>query len=81
MFLILIFGFFGLGGLKSTLFPESESKIILVQAVYPGASPEEVENGIVIKIEDNLKGLSGVERVSSVSSENSACNSRDTEEF
>ena len=71
MFLILIFGFFGLGGLKSTLFPESESKIILVQAVYPGASPEEVENGIVIKIEDNLKGLSGVERVSSVSSENS----------
>jgi len=70
MFLILIFGFFGLRELKSTLFPESESKIILIQVVYPGASPEEIENGIIIKVEDNLKGLSGVERVSSVSSEN-----------
>lgn len=70
MFLILIFGFFGLNSLKSTLFPEAESRIILVQVVYPGASPEEIENGIIIKIEDNLKGVSGVERVSSVSSEN-----------
>ena len=52
------------------MFPEAESKIILVQVVYPGASPEEIEEGIVLKIEDNLKGLTGVERVSSVSNEN-----------
>lgn len=69
--LTLIFGFFGLTQLRSTMFPEAESKIILVQVAYPGASPEEIEEGIVLKIEDNLKGLTGVERVSSVSNENS----------
>lgn len=66
-----IFGFFGLTQLRSTMFPEAESKIVLVQVVYPGASPEEIEEGIILKIEDNLKGLTGVERVSSVSNENS----------
>ncbi|WNJ16201.1 efflux RND transporter permease subunit [Pontibacter sp. G13] len=68
--LILIFGFFGLNGMRSTFFPETESKLIQVQIVYPGASPEEIEEGIVAKIEDNLKGLTGVDRVTSVSSEN-----------
>lgn len=69
--LTLIFGFFGMTGLRSTMFPEAESKIISVQVTYPGASPKEIEEGIVLKIEDNLKGLTGIERVSSVSNENS----------
>lgn len=68
---LLIMGFFGYRELKTTFFPERPSRIILVQAVYPGASPEEVEEGIVNKIEDNLKGLSGLEQVTSSSSENS----------
>ena len=72
MLLILVFGLMGLGQLKSTFFPDSESKIILVEATYPGASPEEVEEGITTKIEDNLKGLTGLDRVSSVSQENFA---------
>ena len=70
MILIFIFGYFGLRSLKSTMFPEVESRNINIQVVYPGASPEEIEEGIVLKIEDNLKGVTGVERVSSVSKEN-----------
>lgn len=70
MILIFVFGFFGLRSLKSTLFPEVESRNILVQVTYPGASPEEIEEGIVLKIEDNLKGVTGIERVSSISQEN-----------
>lgn len=70
LILTLIFGFFGMTGLRSTMFPEAESKIINVQVTYPGASPGEIEEGIILKIEDNLKGLTGVERVSSVSNEN-----------
>ena len=41
-----------------------------MQAVLPGASPEEIEEGIVSKIEENLKGVTGIERTTSVSSEN-----------
>ncbi|MBB4078761.1 multidrug efflux pump subunit AcrB [Lewinella aquimaris] len=73
---LLMFGLLLMGGLsllqmKSTFFPETPSREIFIQVIYPGASPEEVEEGIVNKIEENLKGLTGVERYTSVSSENS----------
>jgi multidrug efflux pump subunit AcrB len=67
----LLFGFLGALSLKSSFFPLSESRIIQITAVYPGASPLEMEEGVVLKIEDNLKGLIGVERVTSISGENS----------
>ena len=65
------FGIIGVLGLKSSFFPLVESKIITVNITYPGASPQEIEEGVVLKIEDNLKGLRGVDRVTSQSRENS----------
>jgi multidrug efflux pump subunit AcrB len=70
--IILVFGVYGLLNMKSTFFPAAPEKIILVEATLLGASPEEIEQGIVLKIEENLKGLTGIERVSSVSNENAA---------
>ncbi|WP_452221445.1 efflux RND transporter permease subunit [Lacinutrix salivirga] len=67
----LFLGVIGIFSLKSSFFPLTESKIINVSVVYPGASPQEIEEGIVLKIEDNLKGLKGIDRVTSVSRENS----------
>ena len=67
----VVFGLLGLFGLKSSFFPLIESKIITINITYPGASPQEIEEGVVLKIEDNLKGLSGVDRVTSQSRENS----------
>lgn len=66
-----IFGIVGALSLKSSFFPLVDSQNILINITYPGASPQEVEEGIVLKIEDNLKGLQGVERVTSTSRENS----------
>lgn len=71
MVLLIIAGVFGLVNMRSTFFPEVESRIITIQTILPGASPEEIEEGIILKIEENLKGVTGVERVSSVSQENS----------
>lgn len=71
MFGLLIMGYFGAVNMKTTFFPETPSRIISIQTIYPGAAPEEVEEGIISKIEDNLKGLTGIERYTSVSSENS----------
>lgn len=70
MVLIFIFGFFGLRATRSSLFPETESRTIQVQIIYPGAAPEEVEQGVVLRIEDDVKGVTGVERISSISQEN-----------
>jgi len=66
-----VFGVIGVMSLKSSFFPLVDSKIINVSIAYPGASPQEIEEGIVLQIEDNLKGLQGVDRVTSVSRENS----------
>lgn len=72
---ILAFIGFGIAGalsMKSSYFPLVESRNISINLTYPGASPEEMEEGIVLKIEDNLKGIVGIDRVTSVSRENSA---------
>lgn len=66
-----VFGIIGILSLKSSFFPLTDSKIININIAYPGASPQEIEEGVVLKIEDNLKGLRGVDRVTSVSRENS----------
>lgn len=70
MILIFIFGFFGWRATRSSLFPEAESRTIQVQIIFPGAAPEEVEEGVVLRIEDDVKGVTGVERISSISQEN-----------
>ncbi len=68
---LFVLGIAGLFNMKSTFFPEVPSRIISIQLVYPGSSPEEMEEGVVKRIEENLKGVTGVERYTSVSSENS----------
>ncbi len=66
-----VFGVVGVLSLKSSFFPLVDSKNITVNITYPGASPQEIEEGVILKIEDNLKGLRGVDRVTSTSQENS----------
>lgn len=64
-----------LGGLllstqvKQEVFPQFKANIINVTVDYPGASPEEVEQGIVLAIEDVVRGLDGIKRVTSVARE------------
>lgn len=72
MLAILGFGFLSLLKLKTSFFPETESEIINIEISYPGASPEETEKGLTLKIEENLEGMMGIERITSVSSENSS---------
>jgi len=67
---IVIFGVIGMLNMQSSFFPLIESEIITINVTYPGAAPEEIEEGIVLKIEDNLKGLVGIDRVTSTSREN-----------
>ena len=68
--MIMGFGILALVNMKSSFFPERESNSININLVYPGASPEEIERGVIQKIEDNLKGVQGVEKYESTSKEN-----------
>ena len=69
---IVVFGLAGAMKMKSSFFPLVESRMITIQLTYPGASPQEIEEGVVLKIENNLKGLVGIDRFTSRSNENSA---------
>ncbi len=69
---MVVLGTAGILTLNSSFFPLNESRMITISVSYPGASPQEMEEGIVLKIEDNIRGLIGVDRFTSTSSENSA---------
>jgi multidrug efflux pump subunit AcrB len=68
----VVFGILGAKTILSSYFPLTDSKLIRINLIYPGASPSEMEEGVVLKIEDNLKGIVGIDRVTSVSQENAA---------
>ena len=70
MMAVFLFGIMGLSKTKSSFFPQTPATFINISVVYPGASPAEIEEGVVLKIEDNLKGLLGVKRITSNSYEN-----------
>ncbi|WP_028578027.1 efflux RND transporter permease subunit [Desulfomicrobium escambiense] len=69
MLICLVGGFIMSTQIKQEVFPEFESDIVTVTVPYPGASPEEVEKGIVLAIEERVTGLDGVKKVTSSSVE------------
>ena len=70
MVFIIITGATTIPMLKMEVFPEIDLNIISVTAVYPGATPSDVEEAICIKIEERLQGLDGVKKITSNASEN-----------
>ena len=70
MFVILIYGYMSLKQINTSFFPENKSNLILVDMIYPGTSPTEIEQVLVKKIENNLVGMKGIDWTTSVSAEN-----------
>ncbi|MBT3382750.1 MAG: efflux RND transporter permease subunit [Prolixibacteraceae bacterium] len=65
--LLVFFGLFSYNQMPRELMPEVVVPYIFVQTVYPGNSPVDIENLITRPIEQELKGLQGVKKVSSAS--------------
>lgn len=73
--IVLVFISFGIIGalsMNSSYQPLTDTKNISISVLYLGASPNEMEEGVVLKIENNLKGIVGIDRITSVSKENTA---------
>lgn len=54
---------------KQEVFPEFELDLVRIEVPYPGASPAEVESGIVLAIEEEIRGLDGIKKIDSVAAE------------
>ena len=66
---ILSAGFYYATQLRRETFPEFDLEIIMVTVPYPGATPEEVENGICQKIEEALQAIEGIRKMTATASE------------
>jgi hypothetical protein len=71
MFTMILGGIIMVGSLRQELMPNVEAERIQVSASYPGSSPDEVEEGIVIAIEEAVRGINGVKKTTSTASEGS----------
>lgn len=69
MILLLLGGILMSGKIKQEVFPAFELDEVTISVPYPSASPEEVENGIILATEEAVRGLDGVKRVTSTATE------------
>ena len=71
MWLMLLAGFVSWFQMRKEIFPETELNMVMISVPYPNASPEEVETGVVIPIEEAIQGVNGVKRIMSSAGESS----------
>ena len=64
LFILLVGAVTGLT-MKLEVFPETSLDRIHISMEYPGASPGEVEEAIIRRIEENVAGLAGIKRIDS----------------
>ena len=66
---ILLVGALAFASMRREVFPEFDLEIVLVTVPYPGATPEEVEEGICQKIEEACRSVAGIKKITSVAQE------------
>ena len=72
MVLIVAGGLTGAATVTEEVFPELDLRRIRIQVPYLGAAPEEVESGVVVRIEEAVQNIDGVQQIASTASEGSA---------
>jgi multidrug efflux pump subunit AcrB len=71
MVAVLAVGMFSLIKMRREVFPQFDLEVVLVSVAYPGASPEEIEEGICQKIEEAVRAVDGIKKMTSVAIEGS----------
>ncbi|MDO3378626.1 efflux RND transporter permease subunit [Geoalkalibacter halelectricus] len=69
MMVFLVGGFIMAGAIKQEIFPEVSLDTIQVAVAYPGAGPEEIEDGILLQIEDVLSEVDGIREIRALAAE------------
>ena len=67
---LLVFGLQSIFSSKLELMPTMDMPMLVVATVYPGASPEDVNDLVTTEIEDQIGSLSGIDTIQSMSMEN-----------
>jgi hydrophobic/amphiphilic exporter-1 (mainly G- bacteria), HAE1 family len=66
---LLVLGVLGYRRLGTDLYPDVTFPFVTIRTVYPGASPEDVEQSVTRPIEDAVSSIAGIDKVFSSSRE------------
>lgn len=69
---LIVFGIQSVLGAKMELMPSMDMPMLIISTIYPGASPEDVNDLVTTEIEDNIGSLSGIKNIQSTSMENAS---------
>lgn len=69
MLMMIVGGIISLPTIDQRAFPEITVDVIAINVVYLGAAPEEVEQGVCIRIEEEIYGIDGIEEITSSAAE------------
>ena len=71
MLFLLVGGFVWGKNVKKEVFPEFELDRVVISVAYPGSSPDEVEKGIILPVEEAIQNVEGIKEVTSTAREGS----------
>ncbi len=71
MIVVIAAGLMTIGFVKKEVFPEISVDMVSVSIDYRGAAPEEVESGVLLRVEEAVQGLDGVDKITSTANEGS----------
>lgn len=69
MIVLLLAGLGSVLTIKKQTFPEIETEVVMIRVPYLGAAPQEVESGVIDKIEESIRSVNGIKRVRSTAVE------------
>jgi len=69
MFLMIAGGLLALPNIRQRSFPDINVDVVMVSVAYLGAAPEEVEEGVCVRVEEEIQGINGIEQITSTASE------------
>lgn len=71
MILLLVGGLYTMYSIQKEVFPQFQLDFVNVSVTYPGSSPEEVEQGILMPVEESVRGIQGIKEIVSTAREGS----------
>jgi len=69
MALVVVGGLASLPRINQKSFPDIEVEVVSIGVAFLGAAPEEVEEGVCVRIEEEIQGIEGIQEITSTASE------------
>ncbi|GGW79807.1 efflux RND transporter permease subunit [Salegentibacter mishustinae] len=71
MIILIGGGIWTMFNIQKEVFPQFQLDYVEVNVVYPGAAPAEVEQGILLPVEEAIRGIQGIKEITSTANEGS----------